>query len=50
MTEQEPQAHDFSRESRAFPLPGGVATRMVVSSRCDDVSVSYRSTKAKRAA
>jgi len=44
MTEQGPQAHDFGRGSRAFPLPGGVATRMVVSPSCDDVSVGYRST------
>ena len=44
MTEQGPQAHDFSRGSRAFPLPGGYTTRMVVSPFCDDVSVGYRST------
>jgi integrase len=29
LTEQGPQAHDFSRGSRAFPLPGGAATWMV---------------------
>jgi hypothetical protein len=40
MTERGPQACDFSRGSRAFPLPGGVAARMVVSPSCDDVSVS----------
>ena len=44
LTEQGPQAHDFSRGSRAFRLPGGVATRMVVSPSCDDVSVGDRST------
>ena len=44
MTEQGPQAHDFSRGSRAFPLPGGTATLMVVSPCCDDVYVGYRST------
>jgi len=37
MAEQGPQAHDFSRGSRAFPLPGGVATRLVVSPSCYDV-------------
>ena len=36
MTGQGPQAHDFSRGSRAFPLPGGEATRMVVSPACYD--------------
>jgi len=44
MTKQGPQAHDFSRGSRAFPLPGGVAARMAVSPSCDDVSVGDRST------
>ena len=44
LTEQGPQAHYFSRGSRAFPLPGGVAARMVVSPSWDDVSVGYRST------
>jgi len=37
LTEQGPQAHDFSRGSRAFPLPGGYATRLVVSPSCYDV-------------
>jgi hypothetical protein len=44
-TEQGPQAHDFSLRSRAFPLPGGVATRMFVSPSYYDVSVAYRSAK-----
>jgi len=44
MTEQGPHAHDFRRRSRAFPLPGGVATRMAVSPSGDDVSVGDRST------
>jgi hypothetical protein len=39
MTEQGLQAHDFSRGSRVFPLPGSYATRMAVSPSCDDVSV-----------
>jgi hypothetical protein len=45
MTEQGPQAHDFSRGSRAFPLPGGYATRLVVSPSYYDVSMGYRSAK-----
>jgi len=45
LTEQGPQAHDFSLRSRAFPLPGGVATRLVVSPSYYDVSVGYRSAK-----
>jgi len=45
VTEQGPQAHDFSLRSRAFPLLGGVATRMFVSPSCYDVSVAYRSAK-----
>jgi len=44
MTEQGPHAHDFRRGSRAFPLPGGVATRMAASPSGDDVSVGGRST------
>jgi len=44
LTTQGPQGHDFSRGSRTFPLPGGVATRMVVSPSCYDVSVGYRPT------
>ena len=42
VTEQGPQAHDFSRGSRAFPLRGGADTRMVVAPSCDGVLVVYR--------
>jgi len=42
VTAQGPQAHDFSRGSRAFPLPDGIATRIVVSPSCYDVSMGYR--------